>query len=442
MIGCGRYRVDDASDGGLERVGEPDHLHLALGCRGRLQILLFGLHPLDADQIVLEGVGRTGVVADFVAAVGEGNLDRLVAVCQFQQHVADATDRAGDSQHREQRGADQNQHHEHTDNERDGADAIQRRQQLGLTSGRELGTHVHGLANPDADLGSGRKYTFVENAHLGFLGLHEIGRFRPEAIRDDDQSVDAGLDILVTGEAACALEHIDHLIGAAGDDILLIRFGGGSESPAGGAGGAERRVGLPQPGFDAEMIGRSGKDRRCEKLLDGAGPRIAGLVSRLDPGKHQSPGCSQFGACGQGCIHIGPDVAEHLPCFGAYGPLRGGIDLRSGLGEAGAQDLHLFVEPIGRWRATDFQGGKLRAQDCRFGGLGVGLVRGVDDDVSAQFFDRLVAEQLADEHAGDQRHSDARGQPQLRADAKIESCHRVPLPRVSCAVGSVRLNIG
>ena len=61
-----------------------------------------------------------------------------VAVGQFQQHLADAPDRADDVQRRKNRGADQHQYDERADNERDLGDLIYFRQQFAFTQSREF----------------------------------------------------------------------------------------------------------------------------------------------------------------------------------------------------------------------------------------------------------------------------------------------------------------
>jgi hypothetical protein len=177
-------------------------------------------------------------------AFGIGNLDRLVAVGEFQQHVTDAADRTRDGQHRKQRRANQHQHDEHADDERDGADTVQFGQQLGLTFVRILGAHADGLADPGADLVGGRKHALVEHAHLGFLGLQGFAHPRLEAIRRRDQPVDSGLDVRFISENPRALQRGDPQIGAVGDEGFLFRFGGGRESPTGSARGVECCIGL------------------------------------------------------------------------------------------------------------------------------------------------------------------------------------------------------
>ena len=64
-----------------------------LGGGARLGLPLLGLHLLHADEIVAEGLGGAGVVADLVAALRIGDVDRLVAVGEFEQHLADGAGR-------------------------------------------------------------------------------------------------------------------------------------------------------------------------------------------------------------------------------------------------------------------------------------------------------------------------------------------------------------
>jgi hypothetical protein len=94
--GGGGDGIDDIADGGLELVGELLHVGLALGSGARLGFLLRGLHFLDAGQIILEGLGGAGIVADLVVARRIRDLDRLVAVGELHQHFPDPADRAGD----------------------------------------------------------------------------------------------------------------------------------------------------------------------------------------------------------------------------------------------------------------------------------------------------------------------------------------------------------
>ncbi len=130
LLGSGRHRIDDAADRGFERAGEPDHLVLALRSRSGFLLLLLGLHLLDADQIFLEGLGRAGVVAHFVAPGRIGDLDGLVAARELQEHIADTPDRAGDAPHRKHRGTDEHQHDEDADDDREVGDAIELDQQF------------------------------------------------------------------------------------------------------------------------------------------------------------------------------------------------------------------------------------------------------------------------------------------------------------------------
>ena len=75
-----------ACSSAAELVGERALLGDALLLRrARLGLVLLGLQPLHLHQVVAEGVGGARGVADLVAARGEGNLDRLVAVGELEQ---------------------------------------------------------------------------------------------------------------------------------------------------------------------------------------------------------------------------------------------------------------------------------------------------------------------------------------------------------------------
>jgi len=90
---------DDRADRGLELVRELEHIGPALGSGARLCLFLLRLRLFDPQEIVLEDLGGTRVVANLVAALGIGNVDRLVAVGEIEQRLVDAVDRTGDVDH-------------------------------------------------------------------------------------------------------------------------------------------------------------------------------------------------------------------------------------------------------------------------------------------------------------------------------------------------------
>ncbi len=84
---------------------------------------LFGnFQLLDADELFLECLRRTGGVADLVGASGIGHLDVLIAVSDFEQHLADTPDRLDDGKRAEQRDTAEHGDHEQADAEIDAAD--------------------------------------------------------------------------------------------------------------------------------------------------------------------------------------------------------------------------------------------------------------------------------------------------------------------------------
>ena len=92
----GRNRVDDAADRALELVGELSMSALRCATAALLALLPLGFHRLDLDQLLLEGFRGARIVADLVAALRIGHVDRLVAVRALEQHLADAPDRPRD----------------------------------------------------------------------------------------------------------------------------------------------------------------------------------------------------------------------------------------------------------------------------------------------------------------------------------------------------------
>ena len=127
-----RHRVDDAADRGLEFVARAwcmAALRSAAACSSAARLsaasrslggalpsaarasasLLLGFHLLDPHEVVAERIGGAGSIADLVAAQGIRNIDGLVAVGEFEQDIADAAERMGDAEPRDQEGGDKRQ---------------------------------------------------------------------------------------------------------------------------------------------------------------------------------------------------------------------------------------------------------------------------------------------------------------------------------------------
>ena len=123
----------------LERVRERPHVGFALLGATALGLLLRGLQLLDADQFLLEGFRRPGIVAHLVTAFGIGNLDVAVAAGEFQQHFADMADRTADRDRAEYRHTGENGDHEYAQAEGDPADChrLRVRSRLALAGGRD-----------------------------------------------------------------------------------------------------------------------------------------------------------------------------------------------------------------------------------------------------------------------------------------------------------------
>ena len=79
---------------------------------------------LDADELFLECLCRARGIAHLVGAPDIGNLDIFVAVSNFEQNFADATNRLDDGERTEQREPAENADHEQPDTEIDPTDML------------------------------------------------------------------------------------------------------------------------------------------------------------------------------------------------------------------------------------------------------------------------------------------------------------------------------
>ena len=440
-----RHRLDDGADRGLELVGELAHGGLAgrllalrrglvggglallggpLLCGGAgFGLLLLGLKPLHAHQVVAEGLGGAGGIADLVGPPGERHLDGLVAVGELEQDGGDAADRPCDRAAAEYRGADQDQHDHDPEAEIDAAGVGDLRCGLGPAFLGAAFGDVLGLLHQLGFLIGDRQRFPAQHARLGLLQRHHLVGDGLVTGDIGGQAVERLDGLAIVRHRAGALDVSERRVELTRDHALQVEVAGRVEAPRRGARGVECRIGLVQFELDILAVERLGEGRRGEDVGECLAPLFRGLLAFREQTEQLLLQAGELVDGGRIVVGKRLDAAIALLVLDGRGLRDGVVEIGALVGRELAQSFHALVDVRGVLRHADIPDRELDAAQCGLCHPGVigGALLAVGDLVGEG--DRPAGDLLARDHHDHQQDAKARGNRELAADTQLEARH-------------------